>query len=126
MDNKFDKNLRLLKSEDFKKVFSKQQVAIKNPFLVFYCLNNLPYSRIGFAINKKRVRKANKRNLIKRVVREVFRTNKLIHSNEYVQGNTLGIDFVILILVKNDANLLDNKEELAIRFLFLIKKNFKQ
>ena len=56
-------------------------------FLVFACPNGLALARLGLAISKKKTKKAVDRNLLKRLVRESFRTH---------QSMLTGLDLVVL------------------------------
>lgn len=53
--------------------------------------NDTVQARLGIIVGKKKVRKANKRNTIKRVIRESFRHN---------QQNLKGFD--IVVIAKNE------------------------
>lgn len=73
-DNRFRKTDRLLKSSEFKRVFSKGAKII-TPTLVFHVApNESGEPRLGLAVSK-RVGKAVKRNYVKRRIREAFRIN---------------------------------------------------
>ena len=84
----FGKNLRLLNASDFQAVFDDPPFrASHKHFLILARPNNLPYSRVGLVIAKKNIRLAVKRNLVKRMIRESFRTR---------QQNLGGIDAIVL------------------------------
>jgi len=95
----FPKECRLLTSEEYNFVFSNPYKVANNYFLILARENNLEYSRLGLIVAKKNVRKANKRNRIKRIVRESFRCNK----------NTLK-NLDIIFLARRDIGILTNIE----------------
>lgn len=72
----FPKKEKLLKTSDFKLVYSRGR-AYYSPAFTLYLLNvQGDERRIGFVVSKKNARKAVKRNKIKRQLREVYRLNK--------------------------------------------------
>lgn len=73
----FPKTLRLLTSEQFKRVFAKPTKFHSKTFSVFALENELEHPRLGLAIPKKAVRKAVERNRIKRILRESFRCQRM-------------------------------------------------
>ncbi len=77
----------LLKSEQFNRVFNKGKVVRSKYLLIFSLENQLDYPRLGFAISKKSIKSAVKRNRIKRIIKEEFR-----HQKKLLQG----IDIVIV------------------------------
>ena len=78
---------RLSRSRNFTRVFQGGRRSVDRFFTVLYRVNDSGYSRLGFAISRKRVGKAVARNRIRRLVRESFRHNR----------QTLGsVDIVIL------------------------------
>jgi len=84
----FGKSLRLLNASDFQAVFDDPPFrASHKHFLILARPNKLSYSRIGLVIAKKNIRLAVKRNLVKRLIRESFRTR---------QQNLGGIDAIVL------------------------------
>ncbi|NIP32144.1 MAG: ribonuclease P protein component [Candidatus Dadabacteria bacterium] len=93
VNNSLPKKLRILKSESFQEIFKKgKKVSTKN-FAFYILLNNLGFPRLGISVGKKVSNKANKRNRIKRLIRESFRANKyLFKSND------------IVVIVKNDIS----------------------
>lgn len=73
----YPRHLRILDGEGFQSVFDK--VSLKVPdqtILLLACPNGLEHPRIGFVISKKNVRRAVKRNRIRRIIRESFRLNQ--------------------------------------------------
>jgi ribonuclease P protein component len=84
----YPRQLRLLTAGDFQQVF--EDVSIKVPdqrILILARPNKLDHSRLGFVISKKNIRRAVKRNLVRRIIRESFRLN---------QHSLPNIDMVIL------------------------------
>lgn len=74
----FPRDLRLTDARDFSKVFKGAQARHSFPgLLVLLRKNGLPRPRLGMAIARKHVPRANARNRIKRLVRESFRRNQL-------------------------------------------------
>jgi ribonuclease P protein component len=84
----YPRQLRLLAAGDFKSVFDDVQVKVPDQrILILARPNNLDHPRIGFVISKKNVRRAVKRNKVRRIIRESFRLN---------QNNLPAIDMVVL------------------------------
>lgn len=73
----FKKKEHLLKKLDFDRVFSLPTKKYSSCFTVLFKRNNLHFSRIGLIVAKRNVSKANKRNTIKRIIRESFRINQV-------------------------------------------------
>ncbi|MCE9632887.1 MAG: ribonuclease P protein component [Methylophilales bacterium] len=73
----FPGGLKLKKTDEFSSVFSFRR-RIHGKFLAIHHMpNNLGYPRIGVVVSKKLARRAVARNYMKRVVRELFRLNRL-------------------------------------------------
>jgi len=71
------KRERLTGGENFIRVYRKGK-RIKLPGLtIIFARNSLPYCRIGIGVGK-RIGGATKRNRAKRLIRELFRTNKRV------------------------------------------------
>jgi ribonuclease P protein component len=77
MNFKFPKRLKLLKTDDFSSVFSFRKRVAGEYLVIHYQKNQLGYTRLGLVIGKKHSRLAVERNYMKRVLRELFRTNPL-------------------------------------------------
>lgn len=69
------KQHRLSKDGDFKIIFRKGRNFFIKEFGIKFLKNNLEVSRFGFVVSNKVAKKANKRNLIKRRLREIIRKN---------------------------------------------------
>jgi ribonuclease P protein component len=63
---------------------------IRGPHLtIFYQPNALRHNRLGISVRKKRVKLSTQRHLIKRRLREAYRTNKML----FLPGNDIVISF---------------------------------
>ncbi|MDO6784433.1 ribonuclease P protein component [Neptunomonas phycophila] len=75
--HEYPRQLRLLTAGDFKYVFDDASVkAHDQRVLILARPNGLDHPRIGFVISKKNIRRAVKRNLVRRIIRESFRLNQ--------------------------------------------------
>ena len=83
----FSKANRLIKAEEFKKVFADSKRLKTVGLVLLYRTNELGHSRLGLAISKKHLKGAVQRNLVKRIIRENFRQWPSL---------TVGIDIVFL------------------------------
>lgn len=69
----FPLSRRLIRSDEFRRVFKKSVRSGDNFFTVLRCPNDMNHARLGLAISRKAVGKAVQRNRVKRLVRESFR-----------------------------------------------------
>jgi len=83
----FSKKLRLLDAKDYARVFQNPYKVSSGLFVLLYRSNNLPYSRLGLVISKRRLGLSVQRNRVKRLIRESFR----LHQKELI-----GFDVVVL------------------------------
>jgi len=91
-DESFPKDEHILKTKGFKGIYKKGSIT-RGGGLVFYCLpNGLPTARIGFSISAVNVKRAARRNWIRRRLREIYRRGK----------KNLKKGFDIAIVVKRD------------------------
>ncbi|MBM4318666.1 MAG: ribonuclease P protein component [Deltaproteobacteria bacterium] len=71
----FGRRWRLLRRGDFLRVQERGKKLVSDHFLVFSIANGLDHPRLGITVSRK-VGNAVIRNRVKRLVREVFRTEK--------------------------------------------------
>lgn len=83
----FTRCRRLLKPDDYSRVFKAGYRSADNLFLVLALPNRMSYARLGLAVSKKNCRRAVDRNRVKRVIRESFR-----HQQDLLQG----LDIVVV------------------------------
>lgn len=81
------KALSLRKPADFKKAFKEGKRFLSPHFVLYRRESGLPAARIGISIAKKHSKLATRRNRLRRIAREVFRTEVCLHSG--------GSDFVL-------------------------------
>jgi ribonuclease P protein component len=75
-DEAFAKQERLIKTKDFKRVY-KDGRSYKAGFVILRILpNSASTNRVGFSISAKSIKRAYRRNRIKRLFREAYRKNK--------------------------------------------------
>lgn len=67
---------RLRKTDEYSSVFAFRR-ALKGRYLMLhYRPNDLPHARLGVVVAKRLAKRANVRNLVKRIVREQFRKQR--------------------------------------------------
>lgn len=76
MDYHFGKKYRLLKTDDFSSVFALRCQKSRTWIQVFQARNSLGFPRLGLIVAKKVAKRANRRNYMKRLIREWFRLHK--------------------------------------------------
>ena len=96
---KFNRELRLLTSDDYSRVFKQAHKAGSPYFTIIARDNDLSYPRLGLAVPKKQIKTAANRNRFKRLARESFRIN---------QNNLNKKDFVVI--AKKNTQYLSNDE----------------
>ena len=101
-EQRFSKSCRLLNANDFKPVFDKPDARVSHPCFLILAKCSEPNARLGLVVAKKQVKLANRRNRLKRLIRESFRCQSFKKSVD------------IIVLVRHSANDMDNKQ------LFLI------
>ncbi len=94
----FSRELRLLAPVQFKAVFENPHRASTPQMALLGRENNAENPRLGLAVAKKHLKRANQRNRIKRIVRESFRLK---------QHELPNFDFVFV--AKGGIGQLDNK-----------------
>ncbi len=98
-EQSFSKDCRLLTPNDYKAVFDKPDLRLgSKELLILVKKNEREKSRLGLVIAKKQIRMANRRNRVKRIIRESFRQEVFKNS------------FDIVVLARQTADLMDNKQ----------------
>ena len=88
---------RLSQPEHYQRVFDNPTFKISSKaFLMLASPSKGPHSRVGIIVAKKNIRRAVRRNRIKRLVREQFRLNRFDHPLDLV------------VLARSAADQLDN------------------
>lgn len=99
-DFEYPRQLRLLTGGDFKRVFDNAAFKVsEQPLLILSSPNGLDHPRIGFVISKKNIRRAVKRNRVRRIIRESFR----LHQHQLPHAD-------IVILARKGLDTLENPE----------------
>ena len=70
---RFRRAQRLTRPAEFDRVFAEGQRSVDRYLTILFRPNGLDYPRLGFAVSKRRVRRAVDRNRLRRRVRERFR-----------------------------------------------------
>jgi ribonuclease P protein component len=86
-DLSFPRNQRLVTKAEFKSLFGESTKASQRYLLALYKPNKHASSRLGIIVGKRVANLAVTRNLIKRVIRESYRT---------VQDQLTGLDIVVI------------------------------
>ncbi|MCO6504398.1 MAG: ribonuclease P protein component [Snodgrassella sp.] len=76
MEFHFGKKYRLLKTDEFSSVFALRCQKSRGCLQIFQARNTLGFPRLGLIVAKKVAKRANRRNYMKRVLREWFRQHK--------------------------------------------------
>ena len=92
-DRSFGGDRRLRTKHDFQRVFGDPVRSSDRYFSVLARARVAGPARLGLAVAKKRIRRANRRNRLKRLVRESFREN---------QDRLAGLDLVVIGLAAAD------------------------
>ena len=72
MEYCFGKPYRLLKTDDFSSVFALRRLKSRPDIQLWHKPNGLGHPRLGLVVAKKTARRANRRNYMKRTLREWF------------------------------------------------------
>ena len=74
-DNRFPRRVRIRLRDDFARIYAARRYASDTRMALYVLENDLAFTRVGMSVGRK-VGSAVKRNLIRRRIREVFRTHK--------------------------------------------------
>lgn len=72
---------RIKKADDFSSVFVFRKVLHAKYFKIHYKPNDVGLPRLGLVVSKRVHKRANKRNYMKRLLRELFRHEKVLWDN---------------------------------------------
>ncbi|WP_196139794.1 ribonuclease P protein component [Aliikangiella sp. G2MR2-5] len=100
----FQRELRLLKSSDYSRVFDKAFKVHNRAFTLLARKNKLDHPRLGLVIAKKNLKFAFQRNYTKRILREGFRLGQ----------HQLG-SYDIVILTRRDIAVLPKTDIIRLR-----------
>jgi len=73
---RFPKKEHLIKSKEFRTVYTKGTPFRKGAFVLYAMPNGLGWNRLGLSISARNVKRATRRNRIKRLFREAYRRTK--------------------------------------------------
>jgi len=108
----FSKKERLLKTRDFRTIYTKGRKLTVGGAAICWLENALGYNRLGFSISSRNFKLAAARNRIRRLFKEVYRRNKTELRS--------GFDLILVVKRGFDKNSPLIKAELL--FKELIKK----
>ncbi|MBN1526530.1 MAG: ribonuclease P protein component [Candidatus Omnitrophica bacterium] len=108
----FSKKEHIIKSREFRDVYTKGVSFRKGAVILYTMPNGLGWNRLGFSISARNVKRATRRNRIKRLFREAYRRTK--------SKTNSGHD-IFLIIKKDDENVGAYKQAEKI-LLGLLKK----
>jgi ribonuclease P protein component len=80
---------RIPKSAEFRNIYRKGRPARHAGVVLYVLPNGLKHNRIGFSISSSNVRRANRRNRIRRLFKEAYRLNK--------PKSRIGLDMVVVV-----------------------------
>ena len=92
----FSKKERLLKSKDFRKIYTKGRKVSVGGAAVCCLENSLGHNRLGFSVSSRNFKLAAARNKIRRLFKEVYRRNK--------GGLRSGFDLILVVKRGFDKN----------------------
>ncbi|MFA6078439.1 MAG: ribonuclease P protein component [Candidatus Omnitrophota bacterium] len=111
-DETFPKKEHLIKTKDFRKAYKEGVPYRAGPIILYSVRNGSEYSRLGVVVSARNVKLANRRNRIKRLLREAYRKTK--------KGIKTGFD--IVLVVKKDLSRGYFYKDIEKVFLRLIKE----
>jgi ribonuclease P protein component len=120
-NNKFNKSERLNKNSEINLIFEQGKSFYEKPFVIYYLISgtdtNTPL-KIIISAPKKKIPKANKRNFLKRRIREAFRKNKHSLTKLCLKKNiSLNIAIIYSQNTIEDYNIIEQKLVLSLQKL---------
>jgi ribonuclease P protein component len=114
--NSFHKQERLSSLSRIKELFSKGSFFVFHPFKIIHSKGKKPFCRVMIAVPRRNFKQAVERNLIKRRIRESYRTHKQVLP---AGTASMGIDLILLYIDKEVKNFayIDQKLNAALRRL---------
>jgi ribonuclease P protein component len=108
----FPKKEHLVKAKEFRIVYNKGVSFKKGPFILYRLQNDTGVNRLGLSISSRNIKRATKRNRVKRLFREAYRkTHKLTKQ---------GFDLVLIVKKEPREHFFYKDAEIA--FLNLLKE----
>ena len=112
-DENLPKEERLAKTKDFRYVYEKGASFKVRELILYRLAIGLGKNRIGLSIGRAKVALAARRNRIKRLVREIYRKNKI----KFLKG------FDIVVVVKRDPGTVISYKNIEKTFIELAKRS---
>lgn len=103
-DEKLPKEERIAKTGDFKRAYTKGASFKQGALIVYRVANGLDRNRLGLSISARNIKRANRRNAIKRILREIYRKSK--------KHLAPGFDIVLVVRRDNKASEYENMKKL--------------
>ena len=104
MTNTFKKIERLCSQKSIGRVFAQGEVVVKYPFRAVFLVEQaqgFPPCKVLVSVSKKRFKRANMRNLIKRRIREAYRRHKdALYQN--LDENNVHLTLALIYLPKEE------------------------
>ena len=104
----FPKTEKLTGKKRIEELFRSGSSFYLYPFLLRFIANDEAHHRVVISVSKKKVRKAVKRNLIKRRIREAYRLNKSV-----IPDRGIRYDIAIIYLDKTPLPFVTIREKLV-------------
>lgn len=118
------KTERIYKNNDIEKLFSKNSSFVSYPLRVLYRIeegHNVP--QILVSVSKRNFKRANKRNCLKRLIRESYRLNKLDFL-AFAEKNQISIH-VAFLYIKKELSEFKEVEKALIKSLSMIVAEYE-
>ncbi|MBN2521287.1 MAG: ribonuclease P protein component [Bacteroidales bacterium] len=121
---RFKKDERIKGKLTFQKIISDGESYFKYPYKFYWRLSDIEQKypiQVGISISKRNIKMANKRNLIKRRIREVYRLNKQIFYRK-LENENIRIQLLIIYLADKPITFVEIRNYLVLYLNDLILK----